>query len=399
MNTEQHSERAHSAIGASSAYRWMACPGSIRESEGIESKTSPYAEEGTAAHELGEVCLLDNTDAIAHIGETFNGYEVTEEMADAVQVYLDVVRRRLEETDGILHVEKKFNLDWLYPGMFGTNDVCIEEPFGKLTVIDYKHGAGVPVSPHENAQLMYYGLGASHGEDFEEVELVIVQPRAYAEGEAERVWATTPERLEEFAKELKAAVFRTRRKTAKLVTGSHCRFCPAKVTCPEVHKQNNISAMKAFDPVNSEKAIVLPDPKGLTPKQMKRVLDGEDLLKSWLSSVREYAFDYMEKGKVVPGYKLVKKTKHRIWKSGKDIADELQKQGVYGVDMYAPQKLKTPAQMETAICKSGVTKSEGKEFVAELCEKPDGGHSLVPISNSKPAVTIQDVQSVFSPIE
>ena len=61
--TVDHTARAHAKLSPSSAYRWIACPGSIRLSAGIPDTSSVFAEEGTAAHELCELCLRDRTDA------------------------------------------------------------------------------------------------------------------------------------------------------------------------------------------------------------------------------------------------------------------------------------------------------------------------------------------------
>lgn len=77
---------AHSKIGASSMKRWAACPGSVKLSEGIESRSSVFAEEGTKAHELGEKWLTEGETAIA-------GYPV--DMVEHVSVYVDAVMERV----------------------------------------------------------------------------------------------------------------------------------------------------------------------------------------------------------------------------------------------------------------------------------------------------------------
>ncbi|MCA9333335.1 DUF2800 domain-containing protein, partial [Candidatus Saccharibacteria bacterium] len=49
----------HSKLGASSAYRWTACPGSVALCEQApEQESSIYAQKGTEAHEWAEkLCL------------------------------------------------------------------------------------------------------------------------------------------------------------------------------------------------------------------------------------------------------------------------------------------------------------------------------------------------------
>src|SRR5688572_26035532 len=118
--------RAHAALGASAAHRWMSCPGSVRLAAGIEAPASTYAEEGAVAHTLTEICLEDGIDALALIGRELNGHIVHAEMADSVQVYLDAVRAELGPDD-LLLVEQHFSLDRLHPPgeMFGTADAVI----------------------------------------------------------------------------------------------------------------------------------------------------------------------------------------------------------------------------------------------------------------------------------
>ncbi len=174
----------HSKLGASSASMWMNCPGSVRLCAGIPNTPSKYTSLGTAAHELGERCLLDGTNAHDHLGEkiTADGkpHPVDVDMADAVQVYIEEIRgdiiqaldldlsvldgksvlAALEKSAAIFGVEARFHLEWLHPDLFGTNDANFGVPLDVLRVYDYKHGQGVAVEVEDNPQLKYYALGA-----------------------------------------------------------------------------------------------------------------------------------------------------------------------------------------------------------------------------------------------
>ena len=60
----------HSIYGPSSAHRWLRCPGSIKAEAAMpEEKESPYAAEGTDAHELAEFCLITGKNAQEFIGQ------------------------------------------------------------------------------------------------------------------------------------------------------------------------------------------------------------------------------------------------------------------------------------------------------------------------------------------
>src|SRR6185437_16777207 len=90
------------------------------------ASTSMYALEWTAAHQLCDMCLQSGQDAIEFIDRRIpigtHVFIVDEEMASAVQVYLDVCREYLALEDWECLIEKRFSLDSLDPPgpMFGT---------------------------------------------------------------------------------------------------------------------------------------------------------------------------------------------------------------------------------------------------------------------------------------
>ena len=52
----------HAILSASSAHRWLECPPSALKNAEVEDTTSPFAAEGTAAHELCEWKVRKATD-------------------------------------------------------------------------------------------------------------------------------------------------------------------------------------------------------------------------------------------------------------------------------------------------------------------------------------------------
>lgn len=383
METINHVDRGHSQLGASSSDRWFACPASVPLSQDQPNTSSIHAERGTAAHELAEHCLLSDMDAKDCIGIEKNGHMVTEEMAEAVQVYLDTIRADFSE-EKEMFVEDTFELDWIDEELFGTNDCSIVEPFKKLTVYDYKNGAGKTVEAVENTQLMYYALGARRGYDVNEVELVIVQPNT-REGEPVKRWVTTTARLDKFEKELKAKVADVNKARAlrgddvytMAQSGDHCTFCPAKGFCKKMKEQAFEIANSNFDEVVDNRTY-LPDPSELTPKQLRRVLEGAKLIANWVKGVEEYAFIQAEKGEKIDGYKLVQKRANRQWKDEKEVQKHFE---VFADDLFT-KKLKSPAQLEKLL---------GKSEVAKFTETPEAGLTLVQEKDKRKAVEIKPV--------
>lgn len=388
----------HSKLGASSANRWLNCPGSVQLSETIPPQpSSAYALEGTAAHKLAEICLIQGKNPKDLIGEPIrlndeakkieDLYVVSEDMAEAVEVYVNYIRK----LRGELSVEMQFNLNFIEEGMFGTNDACVyNRQLGMLEVLDYKHGAGVPVSPVENAQLAYYGLGAAKIYELHPnstIKLTIVQPRAA--GEAIKSWVTTVGYLENFAKLLKKGAKATRAKNPKLVEGSWCKFCPAQAVCPQLYNRSLEIAKADFA---DDGQLVLPAPESLEKNFVQKILDFSDILKSWLNAVEVYAYTMLERGEKIEGYKLVKKRANRKWNTSDEavIGAITHLTGIDASKLYSEPKIKSPAQIEAL--------KIDKNLVASLCETPDNGNTMVPISDKRPEV-LPSIQTDFEAIE
>lgn len=375
---------AHSKIGASTCERWWNCPGSVALLETLPPQPqSPYASEGTAAHELAEKCLREGLDAESCVGQfAKNGYEWTDEMAEAVQVYLDAVREDMVKynlTEDDLQIEHRFHLVDVDSNAFGTNDANLQVFLTRVIVYDYKHGQGTVVEAEDNRQGLYYALGASLNGDYDEIEIVIVQPRAVHRDGPVRRWVITKEQLDAFREELKDRIAETRRPEARLNAGPWCKktFCSAAAICPAVRKQITNAAGNIFETTKIEE-IKLPEPSRLTPLHLRQVLDLAPLLDNWIAAVQTHALSLAMRGEKVLDYKLVRKKSNRKWSDEAVVETTLAAK--YGDKMYT-QKLKSPAQMEKALGKIG------KEVVAPLTVKPLGGLVLVPNTDPREEVT------------
>ena len=378
----------HSHYGASSANRWLNCPGSISLIKDIPAPApNPHAMEGTRAHNLAEYCLKNSLDAIDLIDEDFSGEPVIQDMAEAVQVYLDYIRKQSSRSAVKVMVETQFSLDHIHKGMFGTNDACLfDSMLDTLEVVDYKHGVGVVVSPEENEQLMYYGLGAAilyKLPSTARVILTIIQPRAM--GQTIKTWETTAGFLYDFGEELRQGVERTKTKNPKLKEGDWCRFCPALATCPQV----NATALSVAQAQFSDGELILGTPEEAVNQKLvdiSKVLQYAPLITSWFKAVESMAFQIANSGIPIEGYKLVKKRANRVWKYEPDELERvlIQSNGnKKDTNWFTEPKMKSPAQLE---------KIFGKDFIGNLCETPDNGNTLVPISDRRQEVVIETLE-------
>ena len=387
----------HSSIGASGAHRWLVCSGSVALiKKAPPQKSSPYADEGTDAHELSHLCLENKKDPMDYIGQRMSkGFEVTDEMIEAVKVYLDVIESYKLTGKFIQLHEVKFDLSLIYPGLYGTADtVMISSDLKRLIVIDYKHGSGHPVEVEDNKQLLFYGLGAiAHchvkgmfdaptvfgwHQNIEEIELVIVQPRCRHKDGPVRVWNIMSPTLDDFAKELYEGAVRTEARDAPLEAGKHCKWCPALAICPEFGREIDKVAAQSFTVITEGKKPKLPIPTELSLDQVARIVDKSDLIADWLKAVNAYAEDLAIGGEVIPGHKLVMRVGNRKW-IDEDKVEERISMLVDRKEIFV-EKIKSPAQIEKLLGK------KNKEIIADLYEKPELGATLVPEHDKREAI-------------
>lgn len=389
-------DAAHATLGASTAARWMACEGSVNLIESMpdydpsKSGQNFAAREGTVAHRLAERSLEGGVDASMFVGITYDGILVTEEMAAHVQLYLDHVRKVMSIPGVIYWIERKFSLAKLNPArpMFGTADFAAYSPSTRtLYVDDLKYGKGI-VEVKGNPQPKYYALGVFLDLDpvtypVEQIIVTIVQPRKdHEDGVIRSDYLTMPE-LSEFATELLDAAAKTTNPDAALHAGDHCKWCPAKPVCPELRRQSQAIAETEFDTMPVARP---PAPATLTTEQLARTMSLLPILDDWSASVKDHIYRELLAGREVPGFKLVERRAERKWGDEDKAEIAIQSHGVSTVDnVYEPQKLKSPAQIE---------KITGKKFfrenIAEHVVKKSSGLKLVPNDHPSPAVLLTD---------
>lgn len=360
--------------------RWLNCPGSVALCETMPKTSSAFAEEGTTAHELAADILM---------GKPFKEKDYPADMVEAVTVYTDFVKKIWSEIPrhfrNKIMIEHRFNLSKLHPALFGTCDCAIysgEEK--KLYVLDYKHGAGIPVDPENNLQLMYYGLGAVHSMDYpvEEITLGIIQPRYSIETAIKTVSLHTVDLLE-FQQDLIDAAIATEAKNAPTVTGDHCRFCAAKPICPSLRKQAEVAVKAQFKVENLGK---------LTPEVVSSLLDKLDTIETWVKGVREFAYSEAKNGVQIPGYKLVPKRATRKWVDETAAYKKLENTVNQNTmrELMTDPELKSPTQVEKIL-----GAKVAKEIFSDIVAAISSGDTLVPDSDKREAATKQTAEQLF----
>ncbi|MCS5737079.1 DUF2800 domain-containing protein, partial [Herbiconiux sp. CPCC 203386] len=192
----------------------MECPASLAAERGIPESISPHAAEGTAAHAVAEAVLralnpswvktrpnFSKRCASDYVGETIEGWTITDDMAEPIQTYIDTVLAAAQ--GNTLHIEQRVDFSHVVGvrNSFGTADAIIING-DELQIHDLKFGRGVRVDAENNYQLMIYALGAlpvfELGSEFSTVRLFIHQPRLNHCSE----WAVSVQKLKDFGKKV-----------------------------------------------------------------------------------------------------------------------------------------------------------------------------------------------------
>ena len=295
---------AHSPLGASSAHRWMRCPGSLTVKDDSDSE---YAKKGRVSHEVARLCLeLDRTPfgwvGVPAEGDGCEGIVFSQEMAEHVKQYVDHVRNvEFRPTGGMaLWTEQRMVLSQLPVETGGTVDFHYVTDAGHLHIVDFKSGA-IPQNPHSNPQLMIYALAAMlhHRVRPTRVTLHIVQPKA----DGIMQWDCTTEVLSMFYGMLKEAVERAQKVLGGTVTdedheeGKWCRWCPKLATCPLKHD--------AF--VEAEEAALSGDARQWD------LIERFAAMRAYMKAVEDHAKRTLADGGTVPGWELAPGKRKRVW--------------------------------------------------------------------------------------
>lgn len=385
----------HSYIGASSAARWLACPGSVRLYQQLASrKATIYAATGTVAHEICERCLREGVEPSSFLGQTFeqDGFTVpvTDDMVTAVTMYVGQIRLDHKRFGGTLLVEQPFDLSWVYPGMFGRNDASIvpDDIFSTLRVYDYKNGRS-NVDAKENPQVMYYAAGALGEHNLacvETVEINIIQPNAADGGEWLDQWALPATELYEWTYDvLRPGAAAASSPDAPLKEGDQCTFCEAAAFCPL--KQSKALALFGKEPDAPLAVIDLPEASILTPERigLLSAFFNSPEFDQWRKSLAAEEQAMLARGEKVPGRKLVETVVrgNRKWASEEEVIAALKE---YGDELFK-QELKTPAQIEKLLTANGLSKKEREEVIAPLVTRETTTKVIVvPENDERPSI-------------
>jgi hypothetical protein len=379
----------HALMSPSGAERWTHCAGSVSLCAGLPDDSSPYAAEGSCAHEVAALCLLEKQPAAEFIGRSFHDTVVTAEMAQHVDAYTQAVQDYRTHPSDDLQIEVALPITPITgePDAVGTADaVVLSYIHQEISVIDLKYGRGVRVQAEQNLQLIIYALAvlSLYGVigDWQTVRLVIVQPRAGGVSE----WVIAVGELEAYASPLGLAAERVRQalsdgSTHFLNPGEKaCRWCRAKAICPALSAQ-------VLEDVDST-------PEATPTTEIAHLLPRLGMIEDWCRALRAEAERRLIAGIPVSGFKLVEGKKGaRAWDDLTQVEALLKSMRLKVADMY-DLKLISPTTAEK------VLKDQPKRWarLQEHITQKSGSPSVVPAADPRQALSPAVCRSEFQPL-
>ena len=354
-------------VGGSTAKRVIACPASVKLCQQMPPRPeTEHSARGTLLHNVMAEILEKDLTPEQMLGTEYKGQILTQELIDekvipALQALDEVDPDKTME----YAVESRVGFGDFLPDIFGSTDL-LGRIGSRAIVLDWKFGDGVLVTADNNPQLLFYAAAAMRTpstawvfEGATEIELIIVQPPEI------RRWTTDKTRIVSFERELAQAVKVALSDAPEFATGEHCRWCAAKPICPQM--------TGAVDRALKAQIAALP------AEQISTYLKQADILEDWIKDLRALAFEMLDKGASVPGYKLVAKRGTRQWIDEDKVIDWAEANQVPPRDM-TETKLKSPAQMEK------VLKKHNLELPSELVVLISSGSTLAEEADPRPAV-------------
>lgn len=345
---------AHAFLPPSGAGAWVICalwPTMNRLYPELEEGVE--AAEGTAAHWVVEELLYRRPVAVDQVAG--NGVPVTAQMLEGADVYVEEVGRAYASLASVSHykVEQRVAIPAVHPNNWGTPDCWI---FGhnptsgraRLIIVDYKFGHGF-VEVFENWQLVDYASGIldelgidGAGDEFVDVEFVVVQPRSYHRDGPVRRWTTQARELRPLVNKLAGAAEAAHLPNPKARPDpAACKHCPGRHACEALQRE----AYHAADVAGMSTPLELPlEAMALELRTLERA---QKLLEARASGLAEQLEHALAGGQRCAHYTLAPGESKLVW--NKSPAEVLALGQLLGADLAKPREPVTPTQAKKLI--------------------------------------------------
>lgn len=363
----------HSVLSASGSATWLYCSGSVEAQRAYPESRSSFADEGTAAHELAEICLTKDIAPLEYLNKPLpetHWVTVDKDMCRHVQGYIDFIA----EFAGDKLYEQKLDYSEYAPDGFGTAD-CVVLNGNTVTIIDLKYGKGIKVYA-DTTQTKIYALGvlSEFGmlSDIKTIKMFIYQPRLDHIDENEM----TIDELLRFGEWVKDKAHAALQPNAPLTAGEkQCQWCKHKARCPELLRYTEKAIQNEFAHFDE-----LPSVSRLSDEQLAVAMSSATLIKSWLGAVEDVIKERLESGGEFEGFKLVEGRSSRDWENADAATSTLS--ATFADDELFEKSFISVAKFEKLVGKKNL-----KEF-ENLIVKKSGKPTVVSSDDPRKAISV-----------
>lgn len=365
----------------SHAAEWVRCAAFVRMNRTPQAAVIDDAadhtvrEEGTAMHWVAQMHILPDAalygvagDSIVHPGVGAvapNGVTITDELYDGAMFYCDV----LDSYHAQWFIEQQLAAPSIHPKCGGTPDAyCIgaTQYHNVLVVADLKGGYR-PVDVFPNWQLIGYAsaiIDANRDtlDDADEIEFVIVQPRAYHRSGPVRKHCMRIGELAPYIESLRMAASIATGEHAHAVAGPQCDNCAARASCSVCHAAGMRALEVAGEPDVHDLPVVALD------YEMQRLEDAARMIEARLTGLQAQAVHLIRRGAVLPSYTMESGNGRLVWADDTAEQSAIAMGDLLGLDIRKPAKAITPLQ---------AMKQLPKEFVEQYARRNRGEQKLV----------------------
>lgn len=377
------SPKVHATLSASSAHRWLNAPPLPQLEKLFPNPASPMAEEGTAAHALGEYKLRK---ALGQDSKRPVSDFQSDDMEAFTDDYCDYVmeqyqQAKLDHPGSSVLIEQRLDFSNYVPDGFGTGD-CIIIADGLMHIVDFKYGKGVRVDAENNPQMKLYALGALNSYSMlydqpEVIDMTIFQPRI---GNVS-TWSIETSALLNWAKtDLKQKAELAIKGDGVVKYGPWLQFsnCNAVLRV----RYNQYKKLQEFQ---------LRSPHLMSNAEIEEVLANVDELVKWANQVKAYAQDLaVNHDKQWNGFKVVEGRSIRKYKDEATVAKVAKENGF--TDIYQHSLLPI-TKLEKVM-----GKKQFNDLLGQYIYKPAGKLTLVPQSDKRPAVDTTNPKDEFTEV-
>jgi len=352
----------HAEYAPSSMYLTVACPGWKKQAALLPPEPETEASrEGDAGHEVA-AWAAQGVNLATYTGTATNGVEITEEMLDGAALWCEALEGYPARIETPVQVQRvHMSKCW------GTPDARQWAPSSKiLRAADYKFGHGF-VDEFENWQLLTYMIGmidelGIYNDPEVRLEMTVVQPRYY-NGKPIRTWSIMLPEIWPYLERMQAAVREAEGPSPRVVSGTHCTYCPSRAVCDTYRKTigNAIDFAGRADPM-----VSTPEDVGRELKVVQEFIKRLEARETGLTALAE---GMIKQGKRVPHFMLEQSMGRLAWTMPIEVVEMTAQ--LNGKTVMAPPKPITPTQAKQR-------KILADALVSQYSDRPYGAFKLVP---------------------